>query len=54
MDVAHQAAGLKNWVRGRCVNHVAEQPLFQGAATLAMAPHIYRIVDLGNDPMSLI
>ncbi len=54
MDVAHQASGLKIWGGWHIVNHHTEKPLFQGAQTLAMARHIYGIVDPSDNQMSLL
>jgi hypothetical protein len=53
MDVAHQAAGLKIWGGWHFVNHHTEKPLYQGAKTLAMARHIYRVGDPDDDQMAL-
>lgn len=53
MDVAHQAAGLKIWGGWHFVNQHTEKPLFQGAATLAMARHVYGIANPDDDQMAL-
>lgn len=38
-----QANGLKIWAAWEWPNHVKDKPLFQGAATMAMARQVYGV-----------
>ncbi|MCP5380314.1 MAG: hypothetical protein H6920_09840 [Sphingomonadaceae bacterium] len=53
LHITWQGAGLKIWASWHIHNHVIEDPIIQGAATVAMARTHYRIPDPANRQMSL-
>ncbi len=51
--ISFKGAGLKIWGGWHIVNHVEEQPLFEGKETIAMAREIYDIFDPDDNQMNL-
>ena len=54
LNITYQGSGLKIWASWHVHNHVREKPIFQGAATIAMARHTYGIPNPDDDQLSLI
>jgi hypothetical protein len=54
MDVAYQGAGLKIWAAWHSLNTVQEDPIFQGAATIAMARQLYGIGNPNDTQLALL
>lgn len=52
IGVMFQGAGLKIW-GGWDIPSIRDKPLFQGAATIAMARAVYRIADPSQKQLSL-
>lgn len=48
-----QGAGLKIWAGRNGVSHIHDKPLYQGAATVAMARNVYGIRDPEDRQMRL-
>lgn len=53
MDLMHQGAGQKIWASWSIVNHVTDPPIFEGAATVAMAREVYGIRDPDDQQLTL-
>lgn len=53
LHVTHQGAGLKIWASWEVHNHLELKPLFEGAATVAMARQAYGIPNPDNPQLSL-
>lgn len=53
LDVVFQGSGLRIWAGWHTVNHVAEEPVFAGKQTVAMARHVYGIANPGDSQLSL-
>lgn len=54
LSVCFKGSGLRIWGSHHAFNHVEEKPLFEGAATIAMAREIYGIVDPDLEQISLL
>jgi len=48
-----QSNGLKIWASWEYADHVKDKPLFQGAATIAMARQVYGIRNPANRQLAL-
>lgn len=53
LSVAYTGAGLRIWGGWHVVNHVAEQPLFSGRQTIAMAREVYGISNPDDQQLNL-
>jgi len=53
LSVTFKGSGLCIWVGWQPVNHVQEEPLFAGKATVAMARTVYGIDDPDDNQLSL-
>jgi hypothetical protein len=51
--VIFQGNGLRIWASWSIQNYVTERPVFQGAATVAMAREVYGVRDPDNGQMQL-
>jgi hypothetical protein len=52
-SISYQCAGLKIWAGWGIVNHCQEKPIFEGAATIAMAREIFSIADTEDNQLPL-
>lgn len=53
LSVCYQGACLKIWGSWKSLNHCTTEPLFQGARTVAIARHIYKIADPADQQLGL-
>ncbi len=54
LSVCFKGAGLRIWGGHHSFNHIEEKPLFQGAATIAMAREVYGIANPELEQLSLL
>ncbi len=54
MDVSYAGAGLRIWAGWTFQNTTKDRPLFSGAATVAMAREVYKILDPSARQMALL
>jgi hypothetical protein len=53
LSISYQGSGLKIWASWHVHNHVAENPLLSGKATIAMAREVFGIADPEDGQMRL-